>query len=348
MHLLPLLRLGEVRVSLPVLERRSGGTQFVEQRARTIMNPPEATGMHFWSLNPYVGCEFGCSYCYARLAHRYVVERARDSGQRLLEQEWGWEAFERVIFVKRRADVLAALDRDLPRIRRRNEGLRQTIAIGTATDPYQPAERKFAITRAVLVRLTSERGLRVGLVTKSPLVCRDIDLLRDLQRQHHLTVHVSLITTDKRIVRAFEARTPLPHARFRALNKLVASQINAGLIVAPVLPGLTDSKVALRRLFRAAATAGARFVHASPLRVSGAVRGPFFPVLERHFPDLAARYRQAYAQASEAPEDYRNALQERVQDIARQVGLPLDTSFDASDSEPAQLSFWSPPTAVDE
>ncbi len=344
MYLLPLLRLGQVRVSLPVLHRRRGGTLFVEQRARTILNPPESTGMHFWSLNPYVGCEFGCSYCYARFAHRYVVERARDRGQTLLERGWGWEAFERVIFVKRRADVLAALDRDLPRIRRRNEGRRQTIAIGTATDPYQPAERKFAITRAVLGRLTSERGLHVGLVTKSPLVCRDIDLLRD-QRQHHLTVHVSLITTDERIVRAFEARTPLPHARFRALNKLVASQINAGLIVAPVLPGLTDSKGALRQLFRAAAAAGARFVHASPLRIPPAVRGPFFPVLERYFPDLAARYRRAYAQASEAPEDYRHALQKRVYDIARQVGLPLDTSLAASDSEPAQLSFWSPPTA---
>lgn len=337
-------------MTLRVLDQRRRGTRFVEQRARSIVNPPESTGMHFWSLNPYVGCELGCSYCYARFAHRYAMERARDRGDLAAtdlakpKSREAWEAFEKLIFVKQRHDVLAALDRDLKRIARRNERERQTVAIGTATDPYQPAERKFVITRAVLLRLTSERGLRIGIVTKSPLVCRDVDLLRQLQGRHVLTVHVSLITLDERVIRAFETRTPMPHTRLRALRRLVESRINAGLIAAPVLPGITDSRTALTRLFRAAAHAGARFVHASPLRVYPGVRGPFLPVLERHFPDLAARYRRAYDTAADASDAYRDALQRRVRSVAHAVGLPLDETLEGIDDQPRQLSFWSFPT----
>ena len=280
---LPVLRLGALRMSLPVLDERLRGTRFFEQPVRSIINPPESTGMRFWSINPYVGCEFGCTYCYARFAHRYVVERARDAGK-VGEAEFndlrgarGWEAFERRIFVKRKADVLSALERDLPRVRRRAATERQSIAIGTATDPYQPAERTFRITRAVLERFGGERGFGIGIISKGTLVRRDASLLVELSKRHELTVHVSLITVDEEIVRLTEARSPMPHARLRALRHLVQAGVNAGLIVAPVLPGITDTPEQIRELLLRAKDAGARFAGPVPLRLYPAVREPFLP-----------------------------------------------------------------------
>src|SRR5262245_39933914 len=142
--------------ALPVLDQRIRGTVYFEQPARSILNPPESTGMSFWSLNPYIGCEFGCSYCYARFAHRFAVERAGDSGA-LDSRAWAAAAFEQKIFVKQKAAVLAALEHDLAGFRKRQAASgAEDLAIGTSTDPYQPAERQFGITRAVLERLTRE------------------------------------------------------------------------------------------------------------------------------------------------------------------------------------------------
>src|SRR5690348_10918075 len=190
-------------VALPVLDERLRGTKFVQLTPRSVLNSPQQTGVDFWSLNPYIGCEFGCTYCYARYAHRYAVERAHDAGK-LDDEEFrefrgphGWEAFERRIFVKER--VLAALEADLRRYFRSGasgDGPAAPIVIGTATDPYQPAERRFRITRQVLERLAQCDGLNIGIITKSPLVARDTDLLCRIQERGDLEVYVSLITTD--------------------------------------------------------------------------------------------------------------------------------------------------------
>ena len=308
-------------VPLPVLDERLRGTRFVALANRTILNAPAQTGMDFWSLNPYVGCEFGCTYCYARYAHRYVVERAHAAG-RLTDAELadfrgphGWEAFEQRIFVKQQAT--AALERDL----RRHARSAAPIVIGTATDPYQPAERRFRITRAVLERLARCEGLSVGLITKSPLVARDAGLLARLQRHNAVEVYVSLISVDARLVRSVEARSPHPAARLRALARLAAAGINAGLIVAPVLPGITDDVVGLRALFSAARDAGARFVCAGPLRLYPAVRDRFLPVLGARFPALADRYRAAYGRATSAPPAYARALQRRIRRLQAEFGF---------------------------
>ncbi|MEX2156627.1 MAG: radical SAM protein [Gemmatimonadales bacterium] len=276
--------------------------------------------MDYWSLNPYVGCEFGCSYCYARYTHRYVVERAHDAGK-LTDAEFadyrgphGWEAFERRIFVKEQ--VVGALDADLKRV-----PLGETIVIGTATDPYQPAERRFRITRAVLQRLARCEGLSFGIITKSPLIARDRDLLVRLQERNELQVHVSLITADAQLARKLEARSPIPTARLGALKKLVDAGINAGLIVAPVLPGITDDVAHLDALFAAARKAGAQFIHAGPLRLYAAVRDRFIPLLAEHFPDLVPRYERAYARRAGAPRDYARALSRRVQRLQRKHGF---------------------------
>jgi DNA repair photolyase len=342
LRVLPLLRLGKMRLNgvaapfvdrsstrLPVLDERRRGTTFVELPVRTIVNSPESTGMGFWSINPYVGCEFGCTYCYARFAHRYVVERAW-ADDRITAQEFadlgspaGLEPFEHRIFVKARNTVLAALDRDLALVRRRTarDGP-QSLIIGTATDPYQPAERQYQLTRAILGRLCSEQGLRVGVITKSPLVARDIDLLRRLADRHLVSVYVSLISMDPAVIDRFEARSPLPHTRLRALGRLAAAGLRAGLIVAPILPGITDSSEQIRALMRAGRMAGAQFVFPSTLRLYPDVRSRLLPVVERHASHLAGRYRAAYHHSPEAPGAYEVALQRRFDRIAVEYGIP--------------------------
>src|SRR6266581_2893235 len=207
-----------IRPSLPVLDSRLRGTKFVSLTPKSILNSPQQTGVDFWSLNPYVGCEFGCTYCYARYAHRYVVERAHDAGKlddaefRDFRGPYGWEAFEKRVFVKE--GILAALDRDLQRFFRtaiRPYGdTANTIVIGTATDPYQPAERTYKLTRAVLERLARYEGLSVGIITKSPLVARDADILRRLAEHNDIEILISLITVDVELIRAFEVRSPRP------------------------------------------------------------------------------------------------------------------------------------------
>ena len=320
---LPLLSVISQAPRLSVLDERLRGTRFVSLKPQRVLNPPSQTGMDFWSLNPYVGCEFGCSYCYARYSHRYVVERAHDAGK-LTDAEFadyrgahGWEAFERRIFVKEQS--LGALETDL---RRLTEG--QTVVIGTATDPYQPAERRFRVTRAVLGRLTRCEGISIGIITKSPLVARDIDFLRRVGERNALEVYVSLITVDAGLVRTLEARSPLPAARLRGLAKLTAAGINAGLIVAPVLPGITDDLPHLEALFGAARDAGARFLHAGPLRLYPAIRDRFLPLLDQHFPDLAARYRAAYAGQGSAPPTYARALSRRIKRLQARFGFAVN------------------------
>ena len=320
-----------------------------------MLNPPESTGIGCWSLNPYVGCEFGCTYCYARFAHRYVVERARDAGRvtpaerdRLLGPR-GWDGFEHQIFVKQRPVVLAALERDLARVLARyRRGRRDPVLIGTATDPYQPAERRFGITRAVLERLTQAPSLDLGLITKSPLVTRDAGLLTRLAARHRLTVHLSLISTRRGLIRRIEPRSPMPHARLRAVRKLAAAGVHAGLLVAPVLPGVTDGSVQLRQLLQAAREHNARCAHVSPLRLYAAVRPIFLPVLERHYPELVPRYQAAYRRFEDAPRAYAHALKERFGQIANQVGISTtdDRFGDADDRQagPRQLALWNDPT----
>jgi DNA repair photolyase len=320
----PALRLGEVRLN--VLDTRQRGTKFVALPARSVLNPPAQTGMDFWSLNPYVGCEFGCTYCYARYTHRYVVERAHDAGK-LGEAEFrefrgpgGWEAFERRVFVKE--NVVSALDAGLRRFFR--SGGREPIVVGTATDPYQPAERRFRLTRAVLERLGRCEGLAIGVITKGTLVARDVDVLLRLQARNDLEVLISLIAVDPALTRAYEARSPHPAARLRALRKLTDAGVNAGLIVAPVLPGVSDARAQLDALFAAAREAGARFVYAAPLRLYHALRDRFLPVLEARRPDLIGRYRAAYAGRQGAPRAYTEALQRRVRALQRKYGFPLN------------------------
>jgi DNA repair photolyase len=308
--------------------------------------------MGFWSANPYVGCEFGCTYCYARYAHRYVAERARDGGT-LTHDEYedltrphGLESFEHRIFVKRRRSVEEALGRDLRRLRGRTKrDGRQSLIIGSGTDPYQPAERVYQITRTILERLRQERGIRIGVITKSHLVCRDAVLLQQLARSHAVSVYISLISLDAAVTTRFEARSPRPHVRLRALERLSSAGIRAGLIVAPVLPGLTDSVKQIDRLMRAARDAGAAFVLPIPLRLYPDARHRVLPIVQQWNSELADRYRQHFTAGWNVPDTYATAMRARFRSIAARYGIPdTSTEDDPTPGEvpasPAQLSLW--------
>jgi DNA repair photolyase len=332
------------RPALEVLDERARGTRFLSVTARSAINGPESTRMGFFSLNPYVGCEFACSYCYARDTHRYAIERARESGA--LPDDPGldgmepWRAFEQRILVKQHlAGLLAGtLDR---------HGLGDaTLVIGTATDPYQPAERRFRVTRSVLEVLAARRGLKVGITTKSPLVTRDLDLLAVIMRRHALRVHISLATTDTGLARRLEPQSPAPHARLRALAKLRDAGIEAGLLVAPIVPLLTDGRAALRALFVAASAAGASFVEqGGALRLGPAARRRFLPHLRAEFPELAPRYERHFGPHTSATREYRKALSRRFRRLQAQFGFsredagPSDTARDGSPA-PAQLALF--------
>ena len=330
-------------------ERRciTEGTTFVELDVKSMINSPKSTGMGFWSINPYVGCQLGCTYCYAHYAHRYAAERAYDAGNisgeefTQLSQSNDEDAFTRHVFVKRRQAVLEALERDLIKIHKQNSF--PNIVIGTATDPYQFAERQFGITRVLLEKFLSTQECALSITTKSPLVCRDIDLLQKLGRRHSVTVYLSLITIDARVIRLFEKRSPLPHARLHALRKLRDAGINAGVNVAPVLPGITDSAFQIEALTTAAKEAGAAFVRPDVLRMYPAIRNELLPVIERHFPNAWPRYRRAYREEQTAPPDYLNAIRRRFERAARKHGIdpvdPLDKQEQRAAESAVQLSL---------
>ena len=293
--------------------------------AQSLLNGPETTGMDFWSINPYVGCAFGCAYCYARYAHRYTMERAGD-GERGADVDGEplppWLAFERRILVKREAPALLrrALAGRSARVQRLLSG-EEALVVGTATDPYQPAERRFRVTRGVLEVLAEHPGLRVVIITKSPLVARDVDVIARIARHSSMSVHVSLITLDRALARRVEPRAPTPESRLRAVAQLAAAGVDVGVNCMPVLPGITDRPRDLAALVRAAADAGASTVAACALRLQPAARDRYLPWLAAEFPALAARYRATYARGHYAGDAYREGLHAYMTRLCERHGL---------------------------
>jgi DNA repair photolyase len=331
---------------LPVLdERGSRGARFIGLPVSSVLNTPASTGMDFWSINPYVGCEFGCTYCYARDTHRWTMERAvgRNGGTAVSEEvddtsmEIGGfstalppyrrtalppdEAFEKEILVK--TDVAGVLARTLNPAKLAGHSL----VIGTATDPYQPAERQFRLTRGILELLCSYHGLSIEIITKSSLVTRDLDVLQALSARHEITVNISLATADARLARLLELRSPVPAARLRALRRLIDGGVYAGLLVAPIIPGVTDDWPGLARLMEAAKEAGARYVVGSALRLGPAARHRFLPFLTQEFPALAERYRRHYADKDYVSQQYQDALTRRLRLVKQAYGFPVDENM---------------------
>jgi DNA repair photolyase len=335
-------------VPLPVLDERQRGTRFIAWPVKSVLNSPASTGMGFWSVNPYVGCEFGCTYCYARDTHRYALERAtappvplsmngegelpdsslgNDSPSPFTERGLGGEVvawtpddFERRILVKTGAAEVLVRTLDPAKL----DGC--SLVIGTATDPYQPAERKFRLTRKLLEQLKQYQGLSIGIITKSPLVTRDLRLLQELTARHEVTVNISLCTADAILARRLERRSPIPQARLRALETLLKGGVRAGLLVAPILPGINDDRPGLARLFQAASDAKAAYVHGAALRLDPVLGPRFIEFVAREFPELAERYRRHFDGRWYVTREYQQALSKRLRGLQREYGFVVENT----------------------
>ncbi len=245
-----------------------------------------------WTINPYRGCEFACKYCYARYTHEFM------------EMRDGME-FEQKIYVKQHAGGLLRND-----LRRVKPG--ESIALGTATDPYQPAERRYEATRGILEEFARHRGYELGIVTKSNLIVRDLDLLKDVAKRNRLSVHMTVTTLDVELARILEPRAPRPDLRIDAVRVLAQAGLRVGVSCSPVVPGITDSPKDLEAVIRAAAEAGATYVFANPLFLKPCSAAVFLPFLEQNFPHLAENYRVRYHDRAFLPAAYGKHLSQLV------------------------------------
>ena len=288
----PLVGIARLASSSPRADAKRGVEYFLLP-SRSILNRCDSRRVPFpWTVNPYRGCEFGCQYCYARYTHEYMELDGCD--------------FERKIFVKKDAALLAAREL-LSRVRPGEH-----IAIGSATDPYQPAEREFGATRAILEEMARLRGLSVSITTKSNLVVRDVDVLRRIAERSEISINLTITTPKTRLAALLEPRAPRPDLRFAAVRELRAAGLAAGVFAMPVLPGLTDSQEDLEALARAARDADARWFAVSVLFLMPSSREQFFPFIQKKFPRLARRYQDWYGRMAYPPQEYRREIGQRA------------------------------------
>jgi DNA repair photolyase len=275
------------------------------------------------SINPYRGCEFACRYCYARYTHEFMELRNP-------------EDFERKIFVKQNAAWL--LQQEL-----RNLRPGEHIAIGTATDPYQPIERRAKITRSLLEIFAGRRGLRIGIVTKSSLITRDLDLLERIAEHNELVVHLTITTPDAALARILEPRAPRPDLRLRTVAKLRKAGLRAGILCSPLLPGLTDTLEALDAMARRAKAVDANFFAAQPLFLKPCSRETYLAFVREHFPKLESLYRFRFDGRDFVAEGYRKRIEALVALVIRKHGLNRRHTGEllTRDVSEAQRKDWS-------
>jgi DNA repair photolyase len=269
---------------------------------RSLLNRCSSRRVGFeWTINPYRGCEFACKYCYARYTHEFM------------EMRDGIE-FEQKIFVKQHAA-------DLLRQELRQVKAGETIAIGTATDPYQPAERRYEVTRGILEEMSRHQGLRLGLITKSNLVLRDLELLQKISRDNRLSVTLTITTLDANLARLLEPRAPRPDLRLEAVKRLNEAGVRTGVSCCPVLPAITDLPRNLEAVVRATAEAGGRHIFANPVFLKPCSAAVFLPFLEKEFPHLAASYRERFKDRAFLPKTYHQRIAQLMARLRQKYGL---------------------------
>ena len=279
-------------------------TEYHRMTAKSILNRSDSQrGLGFqWSINPYRGCEFGCHYCYARYTHEFMDLNAPQD-------------FEQKIFIKENAVHL--LQQELKRL-----PAHQTIAIGTATDPYQPIERKEQLTRGLLEVLAHDFGRhRIGIVTKSVLILRDIELLQQVAERHELTVNITITTDDIELARKLEPRAPRPDLRFRAVLRLREAGIRVGVLCSPAMPGINDSQPQLDRMAYLAAAAKASFFSSGALFLKPSTKHVFETFIAQQFPHLLPDLRRRFADGAFQSRDHQAVLDARVMAACRRHGL---------------------------
>ncbi|CAG7649198.1 radical SAM protein [Paenibacillus allorhizosphaerae] len=308
-------------------------TQFEPIQAKHMLNSVKAPSMPFdWSINPYRGCQHGCSFCYARSTHAFLGQNTDDT-------------FQHHIFYK--ANAKLALEKQIIKMLRSKDGRRKLgrVAIGTATDPYQPVEKRANLTRQCLEVLASY-GIPVSITTRSPLILKDVDLLQAMKGS---SVNISINTLNAKILRDFEPMTPSPHSRFDTIARLTDRGIETGVFMAPILPYITDNEQDLEAVIDKASRSGANFVMGSVLRLSTSeVKSWFFATLQQHYPHLAKRYAAIYQGSGYASSLYRDTIRAKLNVLLERYKLasyepykrvtPI-SSTSSCEEMPVQLSF---------
>ncbi len=281
------------------------------------------------AINPYRGCEFACRYCFARYTHEFLELCAP-------------EDFERKIYFKQNAAWLLA--QELARLKPGTQ-----IALGTATDPYQPLERKQRITRSLLEVFTRHGGFRLGIVTKSTLITRDLDLLQEIALSNELTIHLTVTTANAKLARILEPRAPRPDLRLRALAAMRQGGLRAGILCSPLMPGITDSRASIGAVARAAAAADACFFAAGALFLKPCSLPTFFDFVREHFPTQLEAYKRRYSASAFVSAEYRKRTADLVDSICREyklrhryTDLPLAGDASVDSTHPVELQPWLP------
>jgi DNA repair photolyase len=303
---------------------RADLARYQEVTCRSALNPVK--GMPFkWTLNPYRGCTHGCHYCFARRYHTQFEMNTDDE-------------FASVILVKLNLVDVLACELDRP------SWAREFVAFGTATDPYQPIEGHYKLSRRAIQALTNGRT-PFGLITKGPMVVRDADVLREHSMSVGCTVYMSVPTVDEDAWRTLEPGTAHPLQRLRAVRQLTDAGINAGVLMAPIVPGFSSSSGKLERTVKAIADAGARFVGCNIMYLQDGTRDHFLKFISRDFPAMLPRFERLYAKKY-PPESYRQEVKAMVGALQNRYGVSrraeADTPRQATQEpslEPEQVGF---------
>ena len=299
---------------------------------KSILNRCDSKRVPFeWTINPYRGCEFACKYCYARYTHEYM--------------ELDGSEFEKKIYVKKDAAPLLAWDvaHKYSYESEASGGARPDhIAIGTATDPYQPAEREYGVTRACLEELAKKEGLSVSIITKSNQIVRDIDVLQRIAERSNLGIDITITTLRAGLTRLLEPRAPRPDLRLAAVKQLREAGLSVGVSASPLIPGITDRGGDLEAVAAAAKEAGAQWFFSGVLFLMPSSAKQFLPFVREKFPRLAKQYEEWYAKNGYAPEEYRKKASQRVARIREKFGYTVRPWVEGKGKSPCsqmQLSW---------
>ena len=285
---------------MAAVEPRLTDVDYVEVQCKSALNAVK--NMCFsWSLNPYTGCEHRCAFCYVR-AFELRADRPPD------------DRYGRTIRVK--VNVAAVLRAELSRRSWRKE----TVVIGAATDPYQPAEGRFRLTRQCL-EVLRDHSNPTSMITRGPMVVRDIDVLSELSRRADVHITFSIPTVDDDVWRKTEPGTAHPRQRLRAIERLVDAGLDVGVGMAPILPGLTDRPDRLEAVIKEARAAGATGLWAGMLHLKDGTREHFMAVLSKHWPELVPRYERAYRERAYLPPAYGEATMKEVSRLRKVHGI---------------------------
>lgn len=305
--------------------RERAGVAYRELRTRSLLNRCTSERMPFeWTVNPYRGCAMGCRYCYATYTHEFLG----------LEPP---EAFHSSVFVKTGGETETA--QRLLAVRRRGE----QIALGTATDPYQPGESDFKVTRRFLELVATQRGIRLSITTKGAVILRDLRLLRRIHERSSLSIHVSLISPHAELLRRIEPLAPPPEVRLEVMRQLAEAGLDVSLSLAPVLPALTDSEQDLDLLLERVRAAGVRAFSHVLLFLRSPTREKYLRWLGSAFPRYLPAYQAAYATRVYLGGAYRRRLDALLERLRERHGLAKAWSQERAAErprKPEQLPLW--------